>query len=112
MSGPFKYPEGYEPLSAVYLITPKIAFQKKVELRLDHYGRLETDEQASQITFLSAYTLGSVSVSEKKLFEFRPLKHGKFAMHETYGTLQLKHFCPISAGVPKNSETSKLWMLP
>ena len=110
VSVPFKYHEGYELLSAVYLITPKVSFEKKVELRLDHYGRLETDEQASQITFLSAKkTLGDVN--EKRMFEFRPLKDGKFAVHETYGTLQLKHFCPVGVGVPKNSETSKQWLL-
>lgn len=104
VSGPFKYPEGYEPLSAVYLITPKATFQKKVELRLDHYGRLETDEQASQITFWSANTLSSVS--GKSVYRFRLLDGGKFTVHETYGALELKHFCLIGAGTPKNSDTS------
>ena len=106
LSGPFEYPEGYEPLSAVYLITTTVAFQKAVELRLNHYARLETEEQASQMTFLSASTRDIVS---GKKFEFKPIG-GKFRVNERHGTLQLKHFCVITAGSKKSAGTGKDWL--
>lgn len=106
LSGPFEYPEGYEPLSAVYLITTKVAFQKTVELRLNHYARLETEEQASQMTFLSAAIHGILS---GKTFKFKPIG-GQFRVHERHGTLQLKHFCVVTAGTIKSAGTGQDWL--
>ena len=51
LCGPFQYPEGYESLSAVYLITSKGSFQKEVELKMKHYIAVETKEQADQMCF-------------------------------------------------------------
>ena len=101
VSGPFKYPNGYEPFSAVYLITPKaknveLRLEQKVELRLEHYARLETDEQANQMTFLSANPPERDSGQHE--IEFRPVKGGKFRVHQRYGALQVKHFCYITIG--------------
>ena len=104
VSGPFKYPKGYEPLSAVYLITPKATFQEKVELKLEHSARLETDEQANQMTFLSAKP--PERDSEQHEIEFTPVRGGKFTVDERHGILQLKHFCYFTTAT-KSSDTSK-----
>ena len=105
LSGPFRYPDSYKPRSAVYLIAADSSFEK-VELRLQHYGQLETEEQASQMTFLSAKSIPDV-IGKMKVFKFVPLKRGKFAMGDTKGTCALKHFCFITTGSKQNSDISK-----
>lgn len=110
VSGPFKYPEGYEPFSAVYLIMSKpqkveLSLEQKVELRLDHYAQLETDEQANQMTFMSATV--PKKDSGNKVVEFKPMNGGKFTVHERYGALMVEHFCYITICGTKISNTSK-----
>ena len=106
LSGPFHYPDGSDPFSAVYLIAADSSFKKKVELRLQHYGQLETEEQASQMTFLSAHT-SLVMIEGKEMFKFEAIKRGKFAMCKDHGTLELKHFCLTGVGGTINSDTRK-----
>ena len=106
LSGPFHYSDGSDPLSAVYLIAADSSFKKKVELKLEHSGPLETEEQASQITFLSAKSVPDI-IGKMEVFKFVPLKHGKFAMGDTKGTCALKHFCFITTGSKQNSDISK-----
>ena len=60
LCGPFQYPEGYESLSAVYLITSKSSFQKEVELKMKHYGAVETEEQADQMCFFECQVYSSL----------------------------------------------------
>ena len=97
LCGPFQYPEGYESLSAVYLITSKGSFQKEVELKMKHYGAVETEEQADQMSFLSAKCT-PILVKGKKVYDFRPIKGGKFAVDKEEGSLTLEHFCLFSSG--------------
>ena len=105
--GPFKYPEEYEALSAVYLITLQDGLEKDVELRVEHFARLGTEKQANQMTFLSASIPDRDS--GKRVVEFRPVKRGKFTVHERHGALQLKQSCYICIGTTKSSDTSKKW---
>lgn len=109
MSGPFKYPEGCEPLSAVYLITHNVEklelrLEQEVELRLEHYARLETDDEANQMTFLSASS--PERDSRQQVVELRPVRGGKFPVHERHGTLPVKHFCYVTIGGARNSHIS------
>ena len=97
LCGPFQYPEGYESLSAVYLITSKGSFKKEVKLKMKHYGRVETEEQADQMCFLSAKCT-PVSVKGKNIYDFAPINGGKFAVHNEEGSLTLEHFCFITSG--------------
>ena len=110
LSGPFHYPDSYKPRSAVYLIAADSSFEKKVELRLQHYGQLETDEQARQMTFVSAQT-HSDGMHQKDGFTFEVLKRGKFIAGQNCGTLALKHFCLTGVASEEKSEISELVLL-
>ena len=101
LCGPFQYPEGYESLSGVYLITSKSSFQKEVKLTMKHYGRIETEEQADQIYFLSAKHT-PIIFKGKKVYDFRPIKGGKFAVHNGEGSLTHKQFCFLTCGTNTN----------
>ena len=114
MSGPFKFPDEYEPLSAVYLITHsaeklELKPEQKVELTLEHYARLETDQQANQMTFLSASP--PERDSGQQVIAFRPVRGGKFPVHERHGVLPVKHFCYITIGGTKYSHESKQYIV-
>ena len=114
VSGPFKFPDEYEPLSAVYLITHnaeklELKPEQKVELTLEHYARLETDQQANQMTFLSASP--PERDSGQQVIEFRPVRGGTFPVHERNGVLPVNHFCYNAIGGTRNSHESKQYIV-
>ena len=107
LSGPFNYPDGSDPFSAIYLIAADSRFKKKVELRLEHYGQLRTDEQTCQMTFLSAQRYPDV-MHEKDGYTFEVLKRGKFMTGQNCGTIALKHFCLTGVASEEKAEISEL----
>ena len=106
LSGPFQYPDGYEPLSAVYYISTNISLMKKGQLTLEHFGDLQTKEQADNMTFFNAKS--PVVVDGKKVYQFGLVKGGKSAMGKNYGTISLEHFCFKAAGTRRSSATREL----
>ena len=98
LSGAFQYPEGYEPLSAVYYISTNTGLKKKGQLTLEHFGHLQTKEQADSMTFFTANS-PPVVVDGKKVYQFGMVKGGEFRTGENYGTISLEHFCLVSIGV-------------
>ena len=83
----------------------EMRLEQEVELRLEHYAKLETDEQANHMTFLHANP--PEKDSEQQDIEFKPVKGGKFPVHARYGALQVNHFCYMTIGGTKKSDTSK-----
>ena len=64
---------------------------------MKHYGRVETEEQADRMCFLSAKCT-PVSVKGKNIYDFTPINGGKFAVHNEEGSLTLEHFCCLTSG--------------
>ena len=109
LAGSFQYPEGFEPLSAIYHIpvSDDSSFQKDVEVEFEHFGQLETEEQASKMTFFDAKS-SPVVVGGRNVFKFSPVKGGRFAVGGSHCTYSSKHFGFLCAGTEKSSETREL----
>ena len=107
LAGSFQYPEGYEPLSAIYHISADSSFQKDVDVEFEHFGQLEMEEQASKMTFFNAES-SPVMVDGRNVFKFSPVKGGRFAVGGSHCTYSSKHFGFLCAGTEKSSETRKL----
>ena len=98
LSGPFVLPDGYEIASPPYLIYPHTRFEKAVELSLDHFMHLESEEDCEEMTFISA--------SAKPFYEHwysNPkyrfsvfYKKGAFEVGSKKAVVKLTHFCIIA----------------
>ena len=86
LSGPFDYPDEYEPLSAIYHITTSAFFQKNFEMELGHFGDLMTEEQASNMAFFQARSF-LMDVGSEKKFKFNRIQGGEFAIGKNTGTI-------------------------
>ena len=107
LSGPFQYPEGYEPLSAVYHISINTCLKKKGQLTVEHFGDLQTKEQTDNMTFFCAKS-PPVMVDGKKVYKFGLVKGGEFGIGKNDGTILLKHFCFTAAGTRRSSAMREL----
>ena len=98
----FQYPEGCTPLSAVYHISSDSAFDKDIELTIEHFADLETDKKANEMTFFRAES------EEKGKYSFTPMEGGVFKVggHRcTISTRLVPSF--VSAGSMPSSEIRK-----
>ena len=98
----FQYPKGYTPLSAVYQISSDSAFDKDIELSIEHFADLKTDKQANEMTFFRADS------EEKGKYSFTPMEGGvfKFGDHRcTISTQLVPSF--VSAGSIPSSQIRK-----
>ena len=98
----FQYPEGCTPLSAVYHISSDSAFDKDIELTIEHFADLNTNKQANEMAFFKA---GSV---EKGKYSFTPMEDGVFeaGSHRcTISTRLVPSF--VSAGSIPSSQIRK-----
>ena len=68
----FQYTEGCTPLSGVYHISSNSAFNKDIELTIEHFADLETDKQANEMTFFRAES------EEKGKYRFTRVEGGVF----------------------------------
>ena len=101
-SSVFQYPEGCTPLSAVYHISSDMTFDKDVELTFEHFAELETDKQASEMTFLRAEAQG------KEKYIFVPMEGGEFKVCNHKCTISTRQFSFVSAGSTSDSEIRKM----
>ena len=105
LSGAFKYPEGYEPLSSVYLISVDSSFEKEVELMFEHFAEIETNEQAISLKCFSAK---SSLADGEKVYKFHQMKGAKLAVGKTRCKLMTQHFCHIVVAAERE-KLSKLF---
>ena len=103
MSGRFKYPEGYDPLSPVYHITTDTPFKSNVELSIEHFANIETEEQAKQMTFFVARPL-----EKDEEIQFSPIEGGKFVAGKESCTLSTQSFSFFSAGIKQIFQMRKM----
>ena len=106
--GSFQYPEGYEPLSAVYHISTNTHLKKKGKLTLEHYGDVQTKQQADNMTFFSAKS-SPVRVDGKEVYQFGMVKGGEFQTGDKCGTISLQHFCFVAEGIRTGVRTFIAW---
>ena len=107
LSGSFKYPEGYEPLSAVYLISVDSSFDKEVELTFEHFAEIQTKEHAYALKCFSAKS--SLADGEKE-YEFSQMIGAKLAVSKTRCRLTTEHFCHVVVAA-KHDELSKFVLM-
>ena len=102
----FKYPEGCTPLSAVYHISADAPFEKEVALTLEHYGDLETEQQASEMSFFKAKSVPIVT-DGREVFVFSPVEGGRFAVGGSHCTLSTQSFSFVGVGAKRSSAIRK-----
>ena len=102
----FKYPEGCTPLSAVYRVSADAPFEKEVALTFEHFAELETEEQASEMSFFKAKSFPTV-MDGREVFIFSPVEGGRFAVGGRHCTLSTQSFSLVGVGAKKGSPIRK-----
>ena len=106
LSGPFKYPEGYSPLSSVHHISTDVPFENDVEVSIEHFANIETKEQAEDMTlFIAQPSNGTEEI------QFVPMEGGKFEVGKESCTLSTQQVGFLSAGTKLSSEISTIILL-
>ena len=84
----YKFPEGYELVSAVYNVSANKPFPYPVTIQLQHCVPLHNDDDASHLgmSFMIADT------EQGPPYVFRELCGGVFRCGSSYGEIQLSHF--------------------
>ena len=90
----------------MYHISTDSPFEKKVELTLEHFAELETEKQASEMTFFKAKSVPTVTDGREE-FIFSPIEGGRFAVGDSHCTLSTEGFSLVSAGTKGISEIRK-----
>ena len=103
LSGPFVPPEDYELVGPVYKIGPTVDFTKDVQLSLTHFSNVQTEEDSSRITFVSARSSPSYEQFSPK-YKFKALTKGVFQTGTQIGVISLKHFCHLATARRKNKQ--------
>ena len=106
ISGPFNLPDGYDPASPVYLITPSFKFSQEITVSMYHYSTVKTDDDCKNMTFLSA-PVTQLTKGQQPHYLFKVLKDGVFNAVQEYGCIFLKHFCLTTIGKHRKRSLSK-----
>ena len=102
LSGSFKYPRGYRPLSSVYHVSTDTPFITNVKLSMEHFANIETEEQAKDMTFFTGQCSGGSEV------EFFPMEGGEFEVGKESCTLSTQNVGFLSAGAKQESKICKM----
>ena len=89
--GLFQYPEGTEPVSAIYDISLSRPLIKPATLQLEHCVLLDNPEY---IKFLS-FAVASEEHSSMQ-YKFHEVPGGIFERNSSFGSIDRKHFCRLS----------------
>lgn len=108
--GPFHFPVGLRPVSAIFTICANnqenFQFSKPVNVSIPHFLDLESDEQIESLglTFLKA----NHKKNSEGLLEFQPT-NGKmdFTTFKSHGILETTHFCSLCIGCKNSHECLK-----
>ena len=91
VGGDFVFPEGVEPVSAIFIISVTSKLRKPSLLRMKHCVALEKISKQSCLSFYRA------SLKEQKPpYHFRKLKGGFFDLKSQFGELELPAFCSLT----------------
>ena len=96
LSGQFQMPHDCELLSAVYWVYSPHKFTKPLTVEIQHSAVLSSNQQCSQLTFVST------NCTQKELPYMFKLRDGSvFSHHSSYGSLSLSHFSGL--GIAKRT---------
>ena len=106
--GPFRLPKRYRSASPAYLITHsrKADFQRDITIRIHHHACLESEEDCTNMSFLSASSTPEYGESSSPVYTFKKV-HGsktKFTPGEQVGEISLRHFSFIKAVIWKRKK--------
>ena len=102
LSGQFQMPPDCELLSAVYWVYSPHKFTKPLTVEIQHCAVLSSDQQCSQLAFVST------KCTQKELpYMFKMRDGGVFSHHSSYGSLSLTHFSGLGVGKLKVSRRSR-----
>ena len=89
LTGLFEFPENTTPVSATIhvLVEPKVNFEKPVTLELEHCCSIETEQDASLLSFAVADTTTGVFP-----YRFQLVDGGIFSRGNRYGTVSVPNF--------------------
>ena len=107
-TGPFKLPKEYESASPAYLIHPsrRVEFQKEISLRIQHYARLQSEEDCEKMVFLSASSTPECLDGSSPVYIFKEIKSAKgvFRPGDQQGEIALRHFCIVKVGSKRSRD--------
>ena len=102
-SGSFVLPDDIELSSPAYAMIPnrEVTFQKYLELKIQHYANLQTEEDCKDMVFLSASSIPKYR-GFSPIYEFEEMKEAKGLFRpgqkQPLGEIRLKHFSIIGIG--------------
>ena len=100
LAGQFKLPAGAQLVSPVYWLCCMQKFEHPVTLEIQHCAVIQNQTECSTLQFVAA------KCSQKVLpYIFKPLKHGKFSEHSSFGSIEVKQFSIFA--ITNSSESSE-----
>ena len=99
VGGDFVFPEGVEPVSAIYIISITSKLHMPSLLKIQHCVALDKASKHSRLSFYRALLKEPIPP-----YNFRRVKGGKFDINSQFGELELPTFCAMVIG--KDSPTS------
>ena len=90
VGGEFKFPEGAELVSAVYVFSFSKKLLQPVKLEIQHCVSLESKEQFKYISFVEAPS--SLTVPP---YEFQQIEGGEFSIENCYGWITCTPHCLV-----------------
>ena len=101
IGGDFVFPEGVEPVSAIYIISIASMLRQPSLLKIQHCVALKKASTHSQLSFYRA----SLKEPTPPYF-FKRRKGGIFDINNKYGELELPVFCAMVIGKESTSSSS------
>ena len=96
LDGPFVLPDETVLVSPVYLFAPPYDFEDDITLTIEHFAKLESDEDCDDVYFVTSPTepkRAKHGKEEEAYWEFCVYAQPTCIPKSQHGTLHLRHFC-------------------
>ena len=90
MIAPVYFFDKTTPVSPIIWLCMDVALQKPIHLRIPHFVNVESRCHSNVLQFAKA-SIHSLSSTERRIMN--AIKGGNFPIGESYGTIEIKHFC-------------------
>lgn len=106
LSGQFKFPTRSSLVSAVYWLScpNHDTFMKPLVIDIEHCTAITAPSHCSQLSFVINKHM------QRRIYEFKELKGGKFSMHSSYGSISLTSFSRIAVILTASSSGKRYRM--
>ena len=90
--GPFAYPSGHVPVSAIVWLQSDVPLFKPAVLRMPYYLTVKNEEECQKLTFLTGDDV--IEDNSLPLISLRPdSRQGTFTPGSSYASIEMDHFC-------------------